>query len=150
LGEKLHALPGVQAASLASQNSIPLHEGGWDMRFLIEGRPEPPPHLQPSLQFHLIAPITSRLWAFRFSKGVIFTEQDNREHLRGTSSGNDWGAGLNSIIIDEEFARALLAQPESTRPAGPDSFWRTRETTDVTIVGVVGRIKENRLSEQGG
>src|SRR5947207_9189400 len=56
LREKLRALPIVLAASLASQNSIPLHEGGWDMRFLIEGRPEPPPHLQPSLQFHRIAP----------------------------------------------------------------------------------------------
>src|SRR5437773_5579081 len=43
--EKLRELPGVQAASLASQTT-PLHEGsGWDMRFLIEGRPEPPPHL---------------------------------------------------------------------------------------------------------
>src|SRR5262249_40642014 len=52
--EKLRGSPGVQTASLASQ--LPLNDGGWDMLFVIEGRPEPPPHLQPSLQVHLIAP----------------------------------------------------------------------------------------------
>ncbi|MHB8524472.1 MAG: ABC transporter permease, partial [Limisphaerales bacterium] len=87
--EKLRALPGVRAASLVSQNSIPLHEGGWDMRFLIEGRPEPPPHLQPSLQFHLVAPDYFRVMGIPLLQGRDFTAQDNREHLRGTSSGND-------------------------------------------------------------
>jgi putative ABC transport system permease protein len=148
--QKLRALPGVRAVSLASQNSIPLHEGGWDMRFLIEGRPEPPPHLQPSLQVHLIAPDYFRVMGIPLVQGRDFTEQDNREHLRGTSPGNDWGAGLNSIIIDEEFARRYWPNqnPIGQRVRLP---WGEREKQPVmTIVGVVGRIKENRLSEQGG
>ena len=148
--EKLRALPGVQAASLASQNSIPLHEGGWDMLFLIEGRPEPPPHLQPSLRVHLIAPDYFRAMGIPLLQGRDFTEQDNREHLRGTSSGNDWGAGLNSIIIDEEFAKRYWPNqnPLGQRVRIP---WGERAKQPiVTIVGVVGRIKENRLSEQGG
>ncbi len=150
LREKLRALPGVRAASLASQNSIPLHEGGWDMRFLIEGRPEPPPHLQPSLQVHLIAPDYFQAMGIPLLQGRDFTEQDNREHLRGTSSGNDWGAGLNSIIIDEEFAKRHWPNqnPLGQRVRIP---WGEREKQPiVTIVGVVGRVKENRLSDQGG
>ena len=150
LREKLRALPGVRAASLASQNTIPLHEGGWDMRFLIEGRPEPPPYLQPSLQFHLVAPDYFQTMGIPFLQGRDFTEQDNREHLRGASSGNDWGVGLNSIIIDEEFAKRYWPNqnPLGQRVRIP---WGEREKQPVvTIVGVVGRIKENRLSEQGG
>jgi putative ABC transport system permease protein len=148
--EKVRALPGVRAASLASQNSIPLHEGGWDMRFLIEGRPEPSPHLQPSLQFHLIAPDYFQAMGIPLLQGRDFTEQDNREHLNGTSSGNDWGAGLNSIIIDEEFAKRYWRNqnPLGQRVRIP---WGEREKQPiVTVVGVVGRVKENRLSEQGG
>src|SRR5207249_1080120 len=147
--EKLRALPGVQAASLASQTT-PLHEGGWDMRFLIEGRPEPPPHLQPSLQVHLIAPDYFRVMGIPLLQGRDFTEQDNREHLRGTSSGNDWGAGLNLIIIDEEFAKRHWPNqnPLGQRVRIP---WGEREKQPiVTIVGVVGRVKKNRLSDQGG
>jgi len=147
--EKLRALPGVQAASLASQTT-PLHEGGWDMRFLIEGRPEPPPHLQPSLQVHLIAPDYFRVMGIPLLQGRDFTEQDNREHLRDNSSGNDWGAGLNSIIIDEEFAKRHWPNqnPLGQRVRIP---WGEREKQPiVTIMGVVGRVKENRLSEQGG
>jgi len=150
LREKLRALPGVRAASLASQNTIPLHEGGWDMRFLVEGRPEPPPHLQPSLQFHLIAPDYFQTMGIPLLQGRDFTEQDNREHLRGASSGDDWGAGLNSIIIDEEFAKRYWPNqnPLGQRVRIP---WGERAKQPiVTVVGVAGRIKENRLSEQGG
>lgn len=147
--EKLRASPGVQAASLASQTT-PLHEGGWDMLFLIEGRPEPPPHLQPSLQVHLVAPDYFRVMGIPLLQGRDFTEQDNREHLRGTASGDDWGAGLKSVIIDEEFARRHWPNqnPIGQRVRIP---WGERgKQPVVTIVGVVGRVKENRLSDQGG
>jgi putative ABC transport system permease protein len=148
--ERVRALPGVQAASLASQNSVPLHEGGWDMRFVIEGKPEPPPHLQPSLQVHLVAPDYFRVMGIPLLQGRDFTEQDNREHLRGTSSDNDWGVGLNSIIIDEEFAKRYWPNqnPLGQRIRLP---WGERDKQPtMTIVGVAGRVKENRLGEQGG
>jgi putative ABC transport system permease protein len=146
--EKVRALPGVRAASLASQ--IPLDENGWDMLFLIEGRPEPPPHLQPSLEITLIAPEYFQAMGIPLLQGRDFTEQDNREHLRGTSSGNDWGAGLNSIIIDEEFAKRHWPNqnPLGQRVRIP---WGERGKQPImSIVGVVGRVKKNRLSEQGG
>jgi len=146
--EKMRALPGVQAASLASRP--PLDDNSWDMLFVIEGRPEPPPHLQPSLRVHLIAPDYFRVMGIPLLQGRDFTEQDNREHLRGASSGDDWGAGLNSIIIDEEFAKRYWPDqnPLGQRIRLP---WGERGKQPVmTIVGVVGRIKENRLNEQGG
>jgi len=102
------------------------------------------------LRVHLIAPDYFRVMGIPLLQGRDFTEQDNREHLRGTPSANDWGAGLNSIIIDEEFAKRYWPNqnPLGRRVRMP---WGEREKQPiVTIVGVVGRIKENRLSEQGG
>lgn len=146
--EKARALPGVQAASLVSRP--PLDDNGWNMLFLIEGRPEPPPHLQPSLQVHLVAPDYFRVMGIPVLQGRDFTEQDNREHLRGNASAGDWGAGLNSIIIDEDFARRYWPNqsPLGQRVRLP---WGERDKQHVmTVVGVVGRIKENHLNEQGG
>jgi putative ABC transport system permease protein len=60
------------------------------------------------------------------------------------------GAGLNSIIIDEEFAKRHWPNqnPLGQRVRIP---WGERDKQPiVTIVGVVGRVKENRLSDQGG
>src|SRR5262249_1591437 len=145
---KVRALPEVRAASIASQ--VPLNESGWDMRFLIEGRPEPAPHLQPSLQVHLVASEYFRAMGIPLLQGRDVTEQDNREHLKSNSFSNDWGAGLNSIIIDEEFAKRYWANqnPLGQRIRIP---WGERAKQPVmTIVGVVGRVKKNRLSEQGG
>ena len=150
LRDRLSALPGVRSASLASQNTIPLHEGGWNMRFVIEGQPEPPPHLQPSLQFHLVAPDFFRSMGIPLLQGRDFTEQDNREHLGGTSSGNDWGTGLNSIIIDEEFAKHYWPNQSPLGQRVRIPFGEPGKQPIVTIVGVVGRIKENRLGEEGG
>jgi putative ABC transport system permease protein len=146
--ENVRALPGVQATSLTSKT--PLDDNGWDMLFLVEGRPEPPPHLQPSLRVHLVAPDYFRAMGIPLLQGRDFTEQDNREHLRSAPSPNDWGAGLNAIIIDDEFARRYWPNqsPLGQRVRLP---WGEREKQPVmTVVGVVGRIKENRLSEQGG
>jgi len=83
-------------------------------------------------------------------QGRDVTEQDNREQLSGASSVNYWGAGLNSIIIDEEFAKRYWPNqnPLGQRVRLP---WGERGKQPImTIVGVVGRIKENRLSEQDG
>ncbi len=78
--EKMRALPDVKSASLTSQ--IPLSEGGWNMLFLIEGRPEPPAHLQPSLQVHLVSPGYFQTMGIPLLQGRDFTDQDNREHLK--------------------------------------------------------------------
>lgn len=146
--EKVRALPGVRAASLGSR--VPLDPGAWDMRFLVEGRPEPPPDLQPSLQFHLVAPDYFQVMGIPLLQGRDFTEQDNREHMGASSPGNDWGAGLNSVIIDQEFAKRYWPNqnPIGQRIRIP---WGERAKQPVvTVVGVVGRVKKNHLNEDGG
>jgi putative ABC transport system permease protein len=114
------------------------------MRFLIEGRPELPPHLQPSLQVHFIAPDYFQAMGIPLLQGRDFTEEGNRKHQRSTSSGNEWGAGLNSIIIDEEFAKRHWRNqnPLGQRVRIP---WGERvKQPIVSRVGRVGRVKENR------
>ncbi len=146
--EKVRALPGVRTASLASQ--VPLDENDWNMLFLIEGRPEPPPHLQPTLQLSLVSPDYFRAMGIPLLQGRDFTEQDNRDRLKGASTGNNWGTGLNSVIIDEEFAKRHWPNqnPLGQRIRIP---WGERAKQPVaTVVGVVGRVKKSRLSEQGG
>jgi putative ABC transport system permease protein len=146
--ERIRSLPGVEAASVASQ--IPLDTGSWDTSFLIEGRPEPPPYERSALEVHLVDPDYFRVMGIPLLRGRAFTERDNREHTRGTAREESWNAWLNVIIIDEEFARRHFP---NENPIGKQIRipWGPRETNPVlTIVGVVGRVKEEGLRQQGG
>jgi len=148
--EKLRVLPGVRSASVASQNSIPLHDGGWDMRFLIEGRPEPPAALQPSLQVHLVAPDFFQTMGIPLILGRDFNDQDNRAYSREQSNSDHWGSGLKSIIIDEDFAKRYWPNENPLGQRVRITFGERDEQPVATVIGVVGRVKENRLSDQGG
>lgn len=145
--EKVRAVPGVRVASLTSQ--VPLDEGGWDMLFLIEGRPEPPPHLQPSLQVHLIAPDYFQAMGIPLLQGRDFTEQDVQAR-QGVSSDIEWGVGLNAVIIDEEFAKSYWPNQNPIGQRIRIPYAEGEKKHLMTVVGVVGRIKKSRLSEQGG
>jgi len=82
-------------------------------------------------------------------RGRVFTEQDNREHVRGTPREKSGNAMLNVIIIDEEFARRHFSNKD---PIGRQVRipWGPRERNPVmTVVGVVKRVREERLSEEG-
>ena len=86
-------------------------------------------------------------------RGRVFTEQDDRGHLRGRdlsalTDGQRWMSGLNSIIVDEEFARRHWPNEDAIgkRVRLP---WGTNAPA-LTVVGVVGRVKLSRLNEQGG
>src|SRR5947207_2019714 len=111
LVEGLRALPGVQAVSVTSR--LPLGGNDWQTSFLIEGRPEPPPHERPSMEVHLVGPDYFRVMGIPLLHGRAFTDQDDRGHLRGRdlsgfTDGERWMSGLNTIIVDEEFARRHL------------------------------------------
>jgi len=153
--EKLRALPGVQAASIASR--IPLDGRDNEMSFLIEGHPEPAPGKSLNMEVQVVAPDYFRALGIPVLRGRGFTEQDNRAHLRGRSAGRDpqdpsyaTRAGLNAIVVDEEFARRYWPNedPIGQRVRLP---WGPREENPIlTVIGVVGRVKLEQLSEQGG
>src|SRR5262245_27404777 len=152
--EKLRALPGVQTASIASR--IPLDGRDNEMSFLIEGQPEPAPGKDLNMDVQVVAPDYFRALGIPVLRGRGFTEQDNRAHLGGRVAGRGQQdpsyatrAGLNAIVVDEEFARRYWPNED---PIGPRVRlpWGPREENPVlTIIGVVGRVKLEQLSEQG-
>jgi len=78
-------------------------------------------------------------------RGRYFTEQDNLEHLNGPefrdkSDDERANASVNVIIIDEEFARRYWPNED---PIG-------KRVSRALVVGVVARVKLERLGEQGG
>jgi len=151
LVEGLRALPGVQAVSVTSR--LPLGGNDWQTSFLIEGRPEPPPHERPSMEVHLVGPDYFRVMGIPLLHGRAFTDQDDRGHLRGRdlsgfTDGERWMSGLNTIIVDEEFARRHWPNEDAIgkRVRLP---WGEKGPL-LTVVGVVGRVKLNQLNERGG
>jgi putative ABC transport system permease protein len=149
--DQLRALPGVQSASVTSR--LPFGGNDWQTSFLIEGQPEPPPHERPSMEVHLVGPDYFRVMGIPLLRGRSFTDQDDRGHLRtrdlsGFSDGQRWMSGLNAIIVDEEFARRHWPNEDAVGKA-VRLPWGEKSPT-LRVVGVVGRVKINELSEQGG
>ena len=154
LREKLKVLPGVQEVGFASQ--VPLRSNSWQPQFAIEGQPPLPPSERPSMDLTAASPDYFRTMSIPLLRGRYFTEQDNREHLRGhdlssLSDAERWAAGLNVIIVDEEFASRYWPNED---PIGKHVILPWGPTRDpqlrLTVVGMVGRVKLTRLNEQGG
>jgi len=154
LTEKLRAMPGVQSVGVASQ--IPLDQNGWQTSFLVDGQPEPPIGERPSMEVTVASSDYFRAVGIPLLRGRYFTEQDNREHLRnrdtnGLSQGAGWAAGLQVMIVDRQFAQRYWPNedPLGKRVRLP---WGQQPDQNplLTIVGVVERVKLNRLNDQGG
>jgi len=140
-------LPGVQHVGVAYQ--FPLAHEGWQTSFLIEGQPEPPPGQRPSMEVTPVSPDYFQAMGIRLLRGRFFTDADDREHLRGRdlsglNEGQRRNAGLNVIIVDQEFARRHWPNedPIGKRVSLPEPA--------LTVVGVVSRVKVEELGEQGG
>jgi putative ABC transport system permease protein len=151
LVDRLSGLPGVRHVGVAYQ--LPLSMEGWETTFVIEGDPNPPRGQRPSMEVTPVSPDYFRAMGIRLLRGRYFTDADNRDHLRNTNlTGLDEDrrrrAGLNAIIVDEEFVRRHCANAD---PIGR----RVRFSSDpgepiLTILGVVSRVKMEGLAERGG
>jgi putative ABC transport system permease protein len=141
LHEKLRALPGVEEVAFASQ--FPLGGRIWQHTFFIDGQPRP--QHPPSTELTAVSPDYFRALGIPLLRGRYFTEQDNLEHLRGPefsgkSEEERSNAAVNAIIVDEEFARRHWPNED---PIG-------KRVSGVIVVGVVARVKMERLGEHGG
>jgi len=151
LVEKLRLIPGVEAASVTSR--IPLDPtDSWQSPFLIEGEPAPIPSELPNVELSAVSPDYFRTLGIPIIEGRPFTELDDRGHLQGRESnfadpGERWIAGLSKLIIDKDFARRYWpnASPIGRKVRLP---WRP-DGPVLEVVGVVGRVKLERLSEPG-
>jgi putative ABC transport system permease protein len=147
--ENIRALPGVETAAAAS--GLPLGNNGWQMGFTIDGQPRPPRDQTPLMESCLVTPDYFRAMNIPVLRGRVFNDRDDRSHLAGRDlSKMDEDerliAGLNKVVIDEEFARRHWPNED---PVGK----RIRQGADndprlIEVIGVVGRVKMEGLNQE--
>jgi putative ABC transport system permease protein len=147
--EKIAALPGVQSVGLSS--GLPLGHNGTGMPFTIVSQPDPPLADTPFMETCVADIDYFETLRIPLVRGRFFNQQDNRSHLKpedlkGKTILQQRIAGMNAIIIDEEFARRYFPGED---PIGRQI--RLLRSSDplaslpLMIVGVVGRVKMEGL-----
>jgi putative ABC transport system permease protein len=146
--ENLRALPGVESAAAAS--GLPLGNNGWQTGFLVDGQPRPPRDQTPLMEACLVTPDYFRAMNIPVLRGRVFTDRDDRSHLAGRdlSKMNEIErsfAGLNSIVIDEEFARRYW--PNEDAVGKRINLGDEDDPQKLEVIGVVGRVKMESLNQ---
>ncbi|HKO61901.1 MAG TPA: ABC transporter permease [Pyrinomonadaceae bacterium] len=148
--ENIRHLPGVESAAAAS--GLPLGNNGWQTSFTVDGRPAPPRDNVPLMEACLVTPDYFRTMNIPLKSGRFFTDRDDRSFLAGRdlskmTEPERIAAGLNSVIIDEEFARRHWPNEDPVgkriRLGGGDD----PDPTFLTVLGVVGRVKMEGLGQ---
>lgn len=145
----ISSLPGVDSTSAAS--GLPLGNNGWQTSFTVVGRPTPPRDQTPLMEACMVTPEYFRTMSIPLKKGRYFSQQDDRSWLAGRdlSKFNEEekrSAGLNSIIIDEEFARRHWPGQEALGQRIKLGGDEDPKAPVLTVIGVVGRVKMEGLS----
>jgi putative ABC transport system permease protein len=149
--ENLRGLPGVEATAAAS--GLPLGNNGWQTSYTLDGQPQPPRDQTPLMEACLVTPDYFRAMNIPLRSGRYFNDRDDRSALAGKdlSKFNELEketAALNSIVIDEEFARRNWPNEDAVGKrirlggGGPETH-----APLLTVVGVVGRVKMEGLGE---
>jgi putative ABC transport system permease protein len=142
---RLGATPGIQAASLATE--LPIGGRSWVTPLSIEGRQESG-NPGPLIELNLVGADYFRVMGISVLKGRAFADSDSRQDGVGAREEQPVWAGMRTAIIDEEFARR---QFPDTDPVGKQVRlpWGDSHDTDpvMTVVGVVGRVKHEKLRE---
>ena len=146
--ENLRGLPGAE--SVAAASGLPLGNNGWQTSFAVDGRPLPPRDQVPLMEACLVTPDYFKAMNIPLKSGRFFNDHDDRSWIAGKdlSGYNEVAkqvAALNTVIIDEEFARRFWPNEnpvgQRIRLGGGDD----PKTPLLTVVGVVGRVKMEGL-----
>ncbi len=146
--ENIRGLPGVEAAAAAS--GLPLGNNGSQTSYAVEGQAPPPKDQTPLMELSLVTPDYFKAMNIPLKSGRFFNDRDDRAFLAGKdmtklNEPQRVMAGLNTMVIDEEFARRHWPNGDAVgqriRIGGHDPTAQV-----VTIVGVVGRVKMEGLS----
>ena len=146
--ENIRALPGVESAAAAS--GLPLGNNGWQTSFVIDGQPVPPREQTPLMEACLVTPDYFKAMNIPVLRGRVFTDRDDRSHLAGRdlsklNENQREFAGVNSIVIDEEFARRHWPNED---PVGKRVKLGTADDAPkLEVLGVVGRVKMESLNQ---
>lgn len=134
--EKLRILPGVEEVGITSR--VPLKQkSGNAFPYSIAGQAKPPGSPQDSMETIIASPGYFRAIGIQLLRGRLFTEQD----------GPDADNMVNVVIVDDEFAKRHWPREE---PVGQHIRLEVGRGYNLTVVGVVGRVKLASLSENGG
>ncbi|HKE57562.1 MAG TPA: FtsX-like permease family protein, partial [Pyrinomonadaceae bacterium] len=146
--EDIRRLAGVESSAAAS--GLPLGNNGWQTGFTVDGQPPPPANQRPLMEACLVTPDYFKAMNIPLLRGRVFQDSDDRSALVGKDlsklkEDERMIAGLNTIVIDEEFARRYWPNEEAVGKrirVGGD------EPTNplLTVIGVVGRVKMEGLS----
>ena len=126
--DEMRALPGVAASGVTT--TVPLTGNNLGLGFSIEGRPADPGH-KLSATYFAVSPDYFATMGIRLLKGRTFTDRDTE-------------TAPNVIIVSETFARKHFPAED---PLGHRIALGYNSTGPREIVGVVGDVKQERLSE---
>jgi len=146
--ENLRGLPGVETTAAAT--GLPLGNNGWQTGFIIDGRPRPPRDQTPLMEACLVTPDYFRAMNIPLKRGRYFTDHDDRSALAGKDLSKldeieRDTAGMNAVVIDEEFARRFWPNED---PVGKRiAMGSEKHPSFLTVLGVVGRVKMEGLSQ---
>ena len=146
--DNIRVLPGVEAT--AATSGLPLGNNGWGTAFAVADRPLPPRNQFPLMSACLVTPDYFRAMNIPLKAGRYFTDRDDRSFLAGKdlsklSDDERTMAGLNSIIIDEEFARRYWPNEDPLNKQVKQGIDGKGPT--LTVVGVVGRVRMDGLRQ---
>ena len=146
--ENIRSLPGVE--SVAAASGLPLGNNGWQTGFVIDGRPAPPRDQSPLMEACLVTPDYFKAMNIPLLRGRTFTDRDNRAHLAGRDlskldENQREGAGLNVVVIDEEFARRYWPNEEAVGKR--IRMGSAADAQVLEVIGVVGRVKMESLNQ---
>ena len=145
--ENIRAVPGVETAAAAS--GLPLGNNGWQTGFVVDGQPRPPRDQTPLMEACLVTPDYFRAMNIPVLRGRVFTDRDDRSHLANVdlsklSEDEQQLAGLNRMVIDDEFARRHWPNQDAVGKyilMGPED-----KPKKIEVIGVVGRVKMESLN----
>lgn len=146
--ENIRGLPGVEATAAAT--GLPLGNNGWQTSFRIDGQPAPPRDQTPLMEACSVTPEYFRAMNIPLKSGRYFNEHDDRSFLAGRDLSKldeeqKAAAGVNVMVIDEEFASRYW--PNQAAVGQRIKMGNEKDPTVLTIIGVVGRVKMDGLSQ---
>ena len=148
--DNIRGLPGVESAAAAS--GLPLGNNGWQTSFTIDGQPPPPKDHIPLMEACLVTPEYFRAIDIPVLRGRVFNESDDRSHLAGRdlskmNPDQRDSAGVNKIVIDEEFARRHWPNEDPVGKRIRIGGGLDPSAPTVDVIGVVGRVKMESLNQ---
>jgi len=132
LVERIHALPGVEAAALGL--NIPFDNNEWDSAFHITGTAPNAPGKAPEAEINIVTPDYFRVMRMPLVRGRAFTTDDRANQPR-------------SVIIDESLAQKYFPGQDPIGRQIDDNQSDEKNPPPLKIVGVVARTRSEAAGE---